>query len=92
MTLLRLLVLAVLFYIGFRLLRSILRNQVRKEYMEDSTQTDDAKVEDVLVEDPVCHTLLPKMQSIRLRREGKTYYFCSEECCDKFTGASKEQP
>ena len=30
-----------------------------------------SKVQDVLVEDPVCHTLVPKHQAIRLR-ENKT--------------------
>lgn len=45
-------------------------------------------MKDVLVEDPVCHTLIPKGQAIRLRQKGKTYYFCSEECCDTFTRES----
>jgi YHS domain-containing protein len=51
-------------------------------------------VKDVLVEDPVCKTLVPKHQAIRLRlegEEGKTYYFCSEKCCDAFTRSRKEE-
>ncbi|WP_035273646.1 YHS domain-containing protein [Desulfogranum japonicum] len=91
MTPLRLLILASLFYIGFRLLRSMLRDQVEKEYKESETHQEETKVQDTLVEDPVCHTLLPKKQAIRLRLDGKTYYFCSEKCCDIFTGASEEQ-
>ena len=42
------------------------------------------KVEDVLMEDPVCHKLIPKSQAIRLRKDKTTYYFCSEECCKQF--------
>ncbi|MFZ5798709.1 MAG: YHS domain-containing protein [Desulfobulbus sp.] len=49
----------------------------------------DSKVQDVLVEDPVCHTLVPKNQAIRLRQDGTTYYFCSEACCDKFVGKER---
>jgi YHS domain-containing protein len=25
---------------------------------------------------------------VRLRKDGVTYYFCSERCCDQFTGES----
>jgi len=43
------------------------------------------------MEDPVCHTLVPKGQAIRLRHKGKTYYFCSEKCCDTFARESGGQ-
>ncbi|WP_035245944.1 YHS domain-containing protein [Desulfogranum mediterraneum] len=82
MTPVRLVILAVLFYIGYRLLRSMLLQQLEKK---SSAGKKESKVEDVLVEDPVCHTLIPKKQAVRLRRDGKTYYFCSEKCCDTFT-------
>jgi YHS domain-containing protein len=31
---------------------------------------------------------VPKRQAVRLRKDGVTYYFCSEKCCDQFTGDS----
>jgi YHS domain-containing protein len=82
MTPLRLLILAVLFYIGWRLLS---KNFTRKR---DNTNTlnNDSESQDVLVEDPVCHVLIPKHQALRLRKDGITYYFCSDRCCDQFTG------
>lgn len=86
MTPVRLVILAILFYIGYRLFRSVMRSNVNKK--ERSTTREKAQeqpVEDVLVEDPVCHTLIPKHQAIRLRVKEKTYYFCSEKCCDTFT-------
>jgi YHS domain-containing protein len=86
MTPLRLLVLAILFYIAWRLLR---KNKVRKQ-VDESSQDHDSGLQDVLVEDPVCHVLVPKHQAIRLRKDGVTYYFCSEECCDQFTGKPEE--
>ena len=79
---LRLLILAVLLYVGWRLFR----NYTAKKRSEIPKQGNDSGLQGVLVEDPVCHVLVPKHQAIRLRRDGITYYFCSERCCDQFTG------
>ncbi len=81
----RLLILAVLLYIAWRLIRNLIREKITAA-TEKRQQEQHTKVEDILVEDPVCHTLIPKHQAIRLRNNGKTYYFCSENCCDTFTG------
>lgn len=80
MTPLRLFILAVLFYIGWRMLRSFF---VKKH---PPVVDSDCIPQDELVEDPVCHVLVPKKQALRLRRDGETYYFCSEKCCDQFAG------
>jgi YHS domain-containing protein len=83
----RLLILAVLLYIAWRLIRNLIREKIETEAEKrQQRKSEGAPVEDVLVEDPVCHTLIPKHQAIRLRRDGKTYYFCSDKCCDTFTG------
>lgn len=82
MTPLRLLILALLFYVGWRLLRG----SFRKKPADAGTKDNDSGLQDVLVEDPVCHVLIPKNQALRLRRDGVTHYFCSEHCCDQFTG------
>lgn len=37
-----------------------------------------------LVEDPICHTYCPKTETLKIDSQGKTFYFCSEECRDKF--------
>lgn len=83
MTPVRLVILAVLLYIGWRLIRSLLQDKFSGS---DTKGKDEARIQDVLVEDPVCHTLVPKSQAVRLRKNGQTYYFCSEKCCDSFTG------
>ena len=86
MTPLRLLILAILFYVGWRLLkRSFSQKQSGRE-----KEGHDPGLQDVLVEDPVCHVLVPKHQALRLRRDGITYYFCSEQCCDQFTGKPEQ--
>jgi len=86
MTPLRLLILAVLFYIGWRLLRKSFAQKPAGTTRQDN----DSQVQGVLVEDPVCHVLVPKHQALRLRRDGITYYFCSERCCDQFAGEPEQ--
>ncbi|MBW1750825.1 MAG: YHS domain-containing protein [Deltaproteobacteria bacterium] len=82
----RLLILAVLLYIAWRLIRNLIREKIEDETEKRQKEKKDGpSVEDVLVEDPVCHTLIPKHQAIRLHQDGTTYYFCSDKCCDKFT-------
>ena len=84
MTPIRLLILTLLFYCAWRLLRKNFRKQRPVE--EAGSRADVEKpAQDVLVEDPVCQVLIPKHQALRVRRDGVTYYFCSEQCCDQFT-------
>ncbi|MCI5167156.1 MAG: YHS domain-containing protein [Candidatus Electrothrix sp. GM3_4] len=91
----RLLLLALLFYIAWRLLLSLIRDKITQEaksrLRKESEQAEKTTVQDTLVEDPVCRTLIPKHQAIRLRQDGKTYYFCSDSCCDQFTGEPGEK-
>ena len=37
-----------------------------------------------LVEDPVCHTYIPVNSAVKWERGGKTLYFCSRECLEKY--------
>lgn len=82
----RFVILAVLLYIAWRLIRGL---GAQKSTANKQKQAPSSGVKDVLVEDPVCHTLIPKGQAIRLRRQEKTYYFCSEKCCDAFARESE---
>jgi YHS domain-containing protein len=95
MIVVRFVALAVLFYIGWLLLRSIAGGMKTPAGRRKSSAKaaagagGESKVQDVLVEDPVCHTLVPRHQAIRLRKNGKTYYFCSEKCCDAFSATPR---
>ncbi len=89
----RLVIIAGLLYFGYRLL---IRDWNIKKNDTGKTQAEELKgesVEDVLVEDPVCHRLVPKQQAIRLKQKGVDgyVYFCSEECCEQFTGQTGEK-
>ena len=39
---------------------------------------------DVMVQDPSCQTYIPMRGAKRKVIEGKEYYFCCRECCEKF--------
>jgi YHS domain-containing protein len=95
MGVIRFVVLVVLGALAWLILRSMIVRERKEVRSRDESgagkEQQDPKVQDVLVEDPVCHTLVPKNQAIRLRKDGTTYYFCSEACCDKFTGKEKEE-
>lgn len=39
---------------------------------------------DVLVQDPVCQTFIPRGDALRAEKDGKVYFFCSEGCLKKF--------
>ncbi len=86
----KLVVIAILLYIGYRLLTS---GKGKDKKKEDSTATDQSAgpVVDVLVEDPVCHKLVPKQQAIRLQHKEDIVYFCSEACCNRFVSQEGEK-
>jgi YHS domain-containing protein len=39
---------------------------------------------DVLVQDPVCQTFIPRKEALRAEKDGKIYFFCSEGCLKRF--------
>lgn len=86
---LRIIILAVLCYFLYRLIFAG-RKRVKTPKRSDSATS--TAVQDVLVEDPVCHTYVPQKQAIRAAKDGKIYYFCSEKCCQTFlTGKGEQQ-
>ncbi|MEN8188853.1 MAG: YHS domain-containing protein [Thermodesulfobacteriota bacterium] len=81
---LKLVILALLFYVGYRLLTAGRGEKKKGEKSKGVENGGDPSVSDVLVEDPVCHTLIPREQAIGLQYQGEMVYFCSEKCCDHF--------
>ena len=39
---------------------------------------------DVLVQDPVCGTFIPRQEALKLTKDGQDYLFCSEGCLKRF--------
>ena len=44
---------------------------------------------DVLVQDPVCKTFIPRREALKAERDGTTYFFCSEGCLKRFLSSGK---
>jgi YHS domain-containing protein len=44
---------------------------------------------DVLVQDPVCKTFIPRREALRADRDGTTYFFCSEGCLKRFQSGGR---
>jgi YHS domain-containing protein len=79
---LRLVIIGILLYILYRLLIGPKKKQ--KEVQENGPASSEGAVQDVLAEDPVCHTYIPKGQAVQLHHDKKMYYFCSDKCCEMF--------
>jgi YHS domain-containing protein len=78
----RLVVIGVLLYILYRLLVGPRKEKVSGK--KSGPASAGGAVQDVLVEDPVCHTFIHKGQAVELHHDKKMYYFCSEKCCENF--------
>jgi YHS domain-containing protein len=82
LTPLRLLIVGFLLYILYRLLTGPSKNKGLGA--KQGAAAPGGAVQDVLVEDPVCHTLIPKGQAVRLHHDKQMFYFCSNKCCEMF--------
>jgi YHS domain-containing protein len=79
-----LLIIGILFYLLYRLLvRPKKRSKETGKFSQQGAAGSSA-VQDVLVEDPVCHTYIPKGQAVQLHHDHQMYYFCSNKCCEIF--------
>ncbi len=85
----RLLVLAILFYIGYRL---IVGGGSKSKEMGASPRTtgEETVLSDTLEEDPICKKLVPRQQAVHLKLDERTFYFCSEKCCSIFKNQQGE--
>jgi len=81
---LRIIILALLAYILYKLLLGPRKTIGREDGPGRKAATGPIRSEDILVEDPVCHTYIPRGQAIVDKRDGRIYHFCSEKCRDKF--------
>ncbi len=90
----KLIIIAILLYLGYRLLTSNRRKRLNKNTNNSASDTKaDGVIEDVLVEDPICHKLVPKQQAVRLKLKDTDtiVYFCSEKCCNLFVTQEGEK-
>ncbi len=80
--LIRFIIFLVLTYLLYRIIKYF-RKQKSVKMNAYQSKVPPSAGED-LVEDPACHTYIPVSQSYKKEIAGKTYYFCSKECCQSY--------
>ena len=77
----RVLLIVILTFVLVRAARIVLRGVIVGVTGAPSPKTPSAVK---LVRDPVCGTHVTPRASLSITTKGTTYYFCSEQCRDKF--------
>ncbi len=77
----RILILILLVYFGYRVLKSLVSSGGSKR---ERAETETLPVDDVMVKDPLCETYFPKKDGVKAVVKGETLYFCSETCRDEY--------
>lgn len=75
---LKILIFAAFAYVIFRVLRQVFALKAPQRRADETGPVDE------MVQDPTCLAYIPKSTAIRKKVYGKTFYFCSQECADKF--------
>jgi len=74
-------VFAYLIYLLYRFFKTV--SQGSKRPPKIKTQSG------IMVKDETCNTYLPKEDALRVSYQGRDYFFCSEECKQKFLDSKK---
>lgn len=78
----RILLLLIIGYLGFKITQKLLDYWFRPRVPTQGPTPEIDK--DELVQDPVCKVFIPRRNALVARKDGETYYFCSEGCRKKF--------
>ena len=77
----RILLYIILFFILYRIVRSILfpkKRVFQQQKNEPNLQGDET------ILDPICQSYFPKDSALKVKKGSEVVYFCSEECREKF--------
>lgn len=88
MGLLRILFFIALLYVLYRLVTSP-RKIKNQEAASEPGGRPNLPPQDILIEDPICHTYVPKQQAFVLEQGEKILYFCSKDCRNAFITKQK---
>jgi YHS domain-containing protein len=83
--LLKLILLGAVVYIIYKLLWKDGGFFKSKKSSRSRQQHPQAAIEE-MKKDPVCGTYIPENQAVIYKNGGQTYFFCSEECKQRFRG------
>ncbi len=76
----RLLLISALLVVLYFLLRQAVRGFKSGNVNDRGTSID----QDQMIEDPVCHTFVPRRTAVIEKVDGQTYCFCSKQCATAF--------
>jgi YHS domain-containing protein len=76
----RLILIVALLTVLYFLLRQAVRGFKNRNLVGRGTSVD----QDQMIEDPVCHTFVPRRIAVVERIGGQTYWFCSRQCAVTF--------
>ncbi len=79
--LIRLIFLFLLFYLVFLVVRFF---QSLGQPSPRNRRPPDSLPKKAMVKDEVCNTYIPEDEALKENRNGRVYYFCSEDCRKKF--------
>jgi YHS domain-containing protein len=84
--LIRIALFIVLVYVFFKIRKMLFGKQEAgsRQQAEKPSYTDGPRQINEMVQDPVCRVYVPKKEALHLDLAGKSYYFCSRMCMDKF--------
>lgn len=82
-------ILIIIGYIGFRLLKSWFLKNITGNRSE--TNQASGEIEDIMIQDHVCKVYFPKKSGVHLNVDGKIIYFCSLECRQKYLSDNESQ-
>ncbi len=83
----RLIIAAILIYLLYKL---FIKGGKKGSYREDKRAYESNPDVGEMVQDPVCKVYIPMDQAYIRVINGKKYYFCSEECAEKFEKKTEE--
>jgi uncharacterized protein len=84
----RVVILLIVGYIAYRLVRRWLRGRMLTGRMSGEQG---GRIDDVMVKDPQCGTYFPRRDGIVLKGKEGDLLFCCRECRDKYLSARFEQ-
>lgn len=85
----RIILIGILFYIIYRIVRFF------QKLGETSPRKYQKRAEPgskTMVKDEMCNTYIPEDEALKEIKGGRTYYFCSETCRQRFIQAEKKKP
>lgn len=86
---LKLLVILILLYVGYRVFKMLQGGKAQKV---SGCRVDPPPPEEDLAQDPFCKIYLPRSSAIEQKINGRTHFFCSRECCEKYLSEKTNRP